>query len=59
MKEGDRGQPSEEVAPAEADFRKETKNSAKSNTRDTVMRTLKEICLYRETGREKLDPDLV
>lgn len=25
LKEGDRGQPSQEVAPAEADFRKETK----------------------------------
>lgn len=45
MREGDRGPPSEQVAPGEADFREETKNSFERNTRNTVMRTLKKTVM--------------
>ena len=45
--------------PSRGRLQKGNESSAESNTGNTVMRTLKETCLYRQTGREKVDADLV
>ena len=45
--------------PSRGRLQKGNESSAESNTRNIVMRTLKETCLYRSTGREKVDADLV